>query len=36
MEVMPTEIHQRVPVIIGSANEVEVCLGYYNDTQSNK
>jgi len=30
MEVMPTEIHQRIPVIIGSANEVEACLGYYN------
>jgi fructose-1,6-bisphosphatase I len=30
MEVMPTEIHQRVPVIIGSANEVEACLDYYN------
>jgi fructose-1,6-bisphosphatase I len=29
MEVMPTEIHQRVPVIIGSENEVNACLEYY-------
>jgi fructose-1,6-bisphosphatase I len=29
MEVMPTEIHQRVPVILGSKEEVEICLGYY-------
>ena len=29
MEVMPTEIHQRVPVIIGSENEVNTCLEYY-------
>jgi fructose-1,6-bisphosphatase I len=28
MEVMPTEIHQRVPVLIGSKNEVEACLSY--------
>ena len=31
MEVMPTEIHQRVPVIMGSANEVEACLDYYKE-----
>lgn len=31
MEVMPTEIHQRVPVLIGSKNEVETCLSYYQD-----
>ncbi|MEC7470159.1 MAG: class 1 fructose-bisphosphatase [Pseudomonadota bacterium] len=30
MEVMPTEIHQRVPVIIGSKDEVEACLSYYD------
>ncbi len=30
MEVMPTEIHQRIPVILGSKNEVEACLGYYS------
>jgi fructose-1,6-bisphosphatase I len=29
MEVMPTEIHQRVPVLIGSKEEVEACLSYY-------
>ncbi len=29
MEIMPQEIHQRVPVIIGSKNEVEACLEYY-------
>ena len=30
LEVMPTEIHQRVPVILGSKEEVETCLSYYN------
>ena len=29
LEVMPTEIHQRVPVILGSKEEVETCLSYY-------
>ena len=29
MEVMPTEIHQRVPTILGSKEEVETCLSYY-------
>jgi fructose-1,6-bisphosphatase I len=29
MEVMPSEIHQRVPVLLGSKEEVETCLGYY-------
>lgn len=29
MEVMPTEIHQRVPVLLGSKDEVETCLSYY-------
>jgi len=29
MEVMPSEIHQRVPTIIGSKDEVEACLSYY-------
>lgn len=29
MEVMPTEIHQRVPVIIGSKEEVETCVSKY-------
>jgi len=29
MDVEPENIHQRVPVILGSANEVDVCLGYH-------
>lgn len=29
LEVMPTEIHQRVSVIMGSKEEVETCLTYY-------
>ncbi len=29
MEVMPTDIHQRIPVLIGSKNEIETCLEYY-------
>lgn len=29
LEVMPREIHQRVPVIMGSKEEVETCLTYY-------
>lgn len=29
MEIMPEEIHQRVPVLMGSKNEIEACLGYY-------
>ena len=29
LEVMPTEIHQRVPVILGSKEEVETCLSHY-------
>ena len=29
MEVMPREIHQRVPTILGSKEEVETCLTYY-------
>ena len=33
MEVMPTEIHQRVPTILGSKEEVETCLEYYQDAQ---
>ncbi|TDF35796.1 class 1 fructose-bisphosphatase [Alteromonadaceae bacterium M269] len=30
LEVMPTEIHQRVPVIMGSKEEVETCVGYHS------
>ncbi len=29
MEVMPEEIHQRVPTLLGSKNEVLACLSYY-------
>ena len=29
LEVMPREIHQRIPVIMGSKEEVEACLTYY-------
>ena len=29
MEIEPTDIHQRVEVIMGSKNEVETCLSYY-------
>lgn len=29
MEIDPTDIHQRVEVIMGSKNEVETCLSYY-------
>lgn len=30
LEVMPREIHQRIPVIMGSKEEVEACLTYYD------
>ena len=29
MEIEPTDIHQRVEVIMGSKNEVKACLTYY-------
>lgn len=29
MDIAPTAIHQRVPVILGSSNEVKVCLKYH-------
>jgi fructose-1,6-bisphosphatase I len=29
LDVQPQKIHQRVPVILGSANEVETCLSYH-------
>ena len=29
MEMTPENLHQRVPVILGSKNEVEVVLGYH-------
>ena len=28
LEVMPEEIHQRVPCLIGSKDEVEMCVSY--------
>ena len=30
MDIEPTDIHQRVEVILGSINEVKACLKYYN------
>jgi fructose-1,6-bisphosphatase I len=29
MEVMPEEIHQRIPTLLGSKNEVLACKSYY-------
>lgn len=29
LDIAPSEIHQRVAVILGSANEVDACLGYH-------
>ncbi|KKO48617.1 fructose 1,6-bisphosphatase [Arsukibacterium sp. MJ3] len=29
MDIMPTDIHQRVAVILGSKHEVETCIGYH-------
>jgi len=29
MDIEPSDIHQRVEVIMGSANEVDKCLSYY-------
>ncbi|WP_371376067.1 class 1 fructose-bisphosphatase [Thalassotalea aquiviva] len=31
MEMTPTDIHQRVEMILGSKNEVEKCLSYFKD-----
>ncbi|AWB65421.1 class 1 fructose-bisphosphatase [Saccharobesus litoralis] len=30
LDIMPDELHQRVPVQMGSANEVETCISYYD------
>ncbi len=30
MDIKPTELHQRVPVILGSKNEVELLISYHN------
>ncbi|MCR8922286.1 class 1 fructose-bisphosphatase [Dasania sp. GY-MA-18] len=29
LDIQPSHIHQRVPVILGAANEVDACLGYH-------
>jgi fructose-1,6-bisphosphatase I len=29
LDIQPQKIHQRVPVILGSANEVNTCIGYH-------
>jgi fructose-1,6-bisphosphatase I len=31
MEVQPHDIHQRIPVILGSRNEVERLVSYHRD-----
>jgi len=31
MEIQPTGLHQRVPVILGSKNEVERVVGYHQE-----
>lgn len=30
LDIKPTELHQRVPVILGSKQEVKICLDYHN------
>ena len=30
LDIQPTELHQRVPVVIGSKNEVELVTAYHN------
>ncbi|WP_259295396.1 hypothetical protein [Klebsiella pneumoniae] len=30
LEIEPTDLHQRVPVIIGSKNEVDLVTSYHN------
>jgi fructose-1,6-bisphosphatase I len=30
LDIQPSGLHQRVPVILGSKNEVERVLGYHN------
>lgn len=34
MELKPRELHQRVPVILGSRNEVERVVQYHNEISS--
>lgn len=33
LDVQPQKIHQRVPVILGSANEVETCIKYHSQSE---
>jgi fructose-1,6-bisphosphatase I len=33
LDIMPTDVHQRVPLIFGSANEVELIEGYYGQAE---
>ena len=30
LDIQPTDLHQRVPVIIGSKNEVDLVTSYHN------
>jgi len=32
MEVQPSGLHQRIPVILGSKNEVELVVGYHRES----
>jgi fructose-1,6-bisphosphatase I len=34
MEIQPNDLHQRVPVIMGSRNEVERVVAYYQETKA--
>lgn len=36
LDVMPNEIHQRVPVLLGSKEEVTTCLSYYQRDKENR
>ena len=29
LDILPEDLHQRVPVQMGSANEVDTCIAYY-------
>ena len=31
LDIKPQQIHQRVPVILGSANEVKTCVSYHQN-----
>ncbi|BDM63292.1 fructose-1,6-bisphosphatase class 1 [Shewanella sp. NFH-SH190041] len=36
LDIQPERIHQRVAVILGSANEVDTCLAYHQETYSDQ